>query len=131
MVAQNRLNEEIRQDYYCGNSKVSKPPSGFCINLKLQNYKIISSGIGVSCTNQLVNLYFLSLHFIAFFFLLKVFFFLIQLRAHAVNALNFKELQVLNYLLKKLKCYEFIHPKIIMHIHESCLHNIWGEGQTQ
>ncbi len=46
-----------------------------------------------------------------------------------MNALNFKELQVLNYLLKKLKCYEFIHPKIIMHIHESRLHNIWGRGR--
>ncbi len=68
--------------------------------------------------------------FYLYLFFLKVYFF-IQLYAHGVNALNFKELQVLNYLLKKLECYEFIHPKIIMHIHESRLHNIWGEGQTQ
>lgn len=50
------------------------------------------------------------------------------MHAHAVNALNFKDLQVLNYLWKKIKCYKFIHPKIIMHIHESPLHNILGGG---
>lgn len=96
MVAQNRLNEEIRQDYYCVNGKVSKPPLGFCINLKLQNYKIMRSSIGASCTNQFVNHYFLS------HFLLESFFYFY---AHAVNALNFKDLQVLNYLWKKIQVF--------------------------
>jgi len=90
---------------------------GFCINLKLQNYKIMRSSIGVLCTNQFLNHYFLSL-----------FFFLNQCM-HMLWMLWISKICKCWIICgRKFKCYEFIHPKIIMHIHESRLHNIFFLG---
>lgn len=129
----NRLNEEIRQDYYWENGQVSKPPSGFCVNIKIPNYKIIRrSSSSILCTSWVCeSLLFITVLFLECFFF--VFFSPKSIACACCASFEFQRVVSAELFVekkKKLKCYEFIHPKIIMHIHESRLHNIfWGRGR--